>query len=165
MKKFLNVLLIFSKQYFLTLVLAILLVLSTLNQTIFISSFDQAKQAAARWPMLSKPHLQLAEALFETSTLGSTKELKLAEKSFLKNPQLMAKTGNLVNQPRQISSQISFWENKISEGLNNPQVYLDLSILSYQIYNDQKAVAYWQTAFYLDPSNASVPDIKEIIRN
>jgi tetratricopeptide (TPR) repeat protein len=151
------------KLYWLTILLIILLLYSLFIQNFFLSQFDLAKQAVSRWPMLSKPHLLMAQAFFNDGSEKCFQELETAKQSWLKNQKIIIETEKLISQPEKINQEIAFWQEKINEGLQNPAVYLTLASLNYQIDNIEKAREYWQKAFYLDPNNQEVEKIKKLI--
>ncbi len=149
------------KLYWLSILLSILLLYSLFIQNFMLSDFTKAKQAVSRWPMLCKPHLLMAQAFFYDGSELAIKELNLAKKSWLKNKKLIKQTENLVYQPEKIKQEISFWQEKINQGVQNPKVYLQLALLSYQIWDDQKAQEFWQKANYLDPNNKIIKEVGE----
>ena len=57
----------------------------------------------------------------------------------------------LAGRPDEIKNEISSWEKVLTEENESRDVLLNLSLLYYQLYQDEAAKAYWQRAFYLDP--------------
>ena len=57
----------------------------------------------------------------------------------------------IVNKPTEIKKEIAAWEKVLTEENESRDVLLRLSILYYQLYEDEQAKTYWQRAFYLDP--------------
>lgn len=68
----------------------------------------------------------------------------------------------LIKKPDSIRRQISQWERWLTENNEARDVLLKLSLLSYQIYQDEQAKTFWQRAFYLDPQLvSSLPQLAE----
>ncbi len=66
------------------------------------------------------------------------------------------KTATLVaSRPGEIKNEIAAWEKVLTEENESRDVLLRLSILYYQLYEDETAKAFWQRAFYLDPGLVS----------
>lgn len=61
----------------------------------------------------------------------------------------------LIKKTDLIKQEINAWEKVLTEENELRDVLLRLSILSYQLYEDEQAKAYWQRAFYLDPGFVS----------
>ena len=57
----------------------------------------------------------------------------------------------IVNRPSEIKNEITAWEKVLTEENESRDVLLRLSILYYQLYENEQAKTYWQRAFYLDP--------------
>lgn len=95
------------------------------------------------------------------------KELEVANKLlFVKtngNLDNLRKAQEKVKQPERIREEIKSWEKVLEEKPYYRDVLLRLSVLSYQIYEDEKAVEYFLEAEYLDPNNDEVLSLKEII--
>lgn len=153
----------FLKNYLLTSLLIGLVIWSVLTQNFFLSNFEKAKQAVARWPQLSKPHLMFALALFQTGNEQTLKELELGKNRFLKNDKTITFVEEKVTGPEQIKKKIASWERAVEGGLQNPQVYLELSLLNFKIYEDNKALQYWEKANYLDPNSDLVNEVGKIV--
>lgn len=68
-----------------------------------------------------------------------------------------------LKQKAVIEQEISSWEKILQEEPSYRDVLLRLSLLNYQIYENEKAKAYWEKANYLDPNNADVQKVGEII--
>lgn len=153
----------FAKKYLLTYLLSLLLLYFIFNQTFFASDFEKAKTAAARWPQLSKSHLQLSLTLFKTGSADYQEEFNLAKKSLFWNEKKFQSEFAILNQPQFLQEEIKQWETWLNKGVESPEIYLRLSFLEYQLYRDEEAKKYWQKADYLDPNNKIVEEMGKII--
>lgn len=94
-------------------------------------------------------------------------ELEMANKLlFVKNFEIeksVRKAEEKVREPERIREEIKSWEKVLEEKPYYRDVLLRLSILNYQIYEDEKALEYFEQALYLDPNNEQVKQVKEII--
>lgn len=133
----------------------------------------EAKLDAGRWPLSPKKHMQMSRVYFDAGNeIKAKEELTKAKSlapyfSWLDFNQTTARqldqTQKLIEQPEELRKQISFWEEIIQENPYYRDVLLRLSLLSYQLVDDQKAQEYWQRAFYLDPNNDLVQKVGKII--
>lgn len=62
-----------------------------------------------------------------------------------------------------IEQEISLWEEILEAKPEYRDVLLRLALFNWKIYNYDKAKKYWEKADYLDPNNAEVQKIGEII--
>jgi len=147
---------------FITILLILLLTYSIFSQNFFLSPFERAKQAVARWPFLSQTHLDFALALFQTGT-ETNYELSLGKQLLFANSEAIAKTQEIVNQPQKITRQIDFLESLTREGLQSPEIYRRLSLFYWALYKDDQAKTAWQKAWYLDPNNSEVQEAGKLI--
>ncbi len=126
------------------------------------------QERAGFWPWSSKSHSKMAIYWFEAGEeQKALKELEVANKLlFVKtngNLDNLRKAQEKVKQPERIREEIKSWEKVLEEKPYYRDVLLRLSVLSYQIYEDEKAVEYFLEAEYLDPNNDEVLSLKEII--
>jgi tetratricopeptide (TPR) repeat protein len=125
-------------------------------------------ERASYWPWLSKTHLNLSLFWFE---VGDEKkaldELSKANKwLFIKTSwarESLIKAEEKVLEPERIRDEIRSWEKILEERPYFRDVLLRLSILCYQVYEDDKAKEYFTKAEYLDPNNEEVLKVKEVI--
>ena len=61
----------------------------------------------------------------------------------------------VLGQPAVIAGKISAWEKFLTEKNESRDVFLNLAILSYQLYRDDQSRLFWERAFYLDPELVS----------
>ena len=137
------------------------------------SEADQNKLAVSRWPLSIKNHLQLAQSYFDNDELNKTEiEVEKAKRlykffkifDFKKRAAEKIKAGeSLVSQPEKIKKQINYWQTILKDKPNFRDVYLHLSLLHYQLWQDEKAKQAWEKAFYLDPNNENVQAIGELV--
>jgi len=62
-----------------------------------------------------------------------------------------------------IEREIESWEKVLEEKPGYRDILLRLSLLNYQIYENEKAKSYWEKADYLDPNNVEVQKAGKII--
>jgi len=120
------------------------------------------------WPWSAKSHAEMAITWFENGD-----EIKALEELELANRLILVKTEGVkfhlkraedkVREPERIRQEIESWEKVIEVGPDYLDVLLRLSLLNYQIYEDEKTKEYFDKAEYLDPGNEDVLKVKEII--
>lgn len=120
------------------------------------------------WPWSAKSHSEMALAWFEDGNEEEAlKELKRAnelvwwETEAIKEG--LKRAEEKVMEPERIRQEIESWEKVLEEKPYYRDVLLRLALLNYQIYEDEKAEAYWQQANYLDPNNEEGQEVGEII--
>lgn len=136
-------------------------------------SISKTKLRLAHWPLSVKNHLALAEVYFEQGNLNMAKsEVEKANRlyNFFKVFDFRKKTNNqlessllMVNSPDYVNQQINYWHDVLKDKPNFRDVYLHLSLLYYQTWDETKAKEAWQKAFYLDPNNQNVKEIGKLI--
>jgi len=133
---------------------------------------DQARLAVGRWPCSPQKRLQLAEILLANNQERlALNEYYQAEGFYHLSPfalpnklkKKLLETKKLVFQAKEIREEIDYWQK-----VNQAKPYyrdglLNLSLLYYQLWQDQLAQEVWQKAFYLDPNNTRVKKIGTII--
>jgi len=62
-----------------------------------------------------------------------------------------------------IEQEVSSWEKILETKPEYRDILLRLALLNWKIYNNDKAKEYWEKASYLDPNNAEVQKVGEII--
>ena len=62
-----------------------------------------------------------------------------------------------------IELEIESSEKILQEKPSYGDILLKLSLLNYQIYENEKAKSYWEKADYLDPNNVEVQQVGKII--
>lgn len=126
------------------------------------------QERASFWPWSSKSRAEMAVYWFEVGNEEQALiELEMANKLlFVKNFEIeksVRKAEEKVREPERIREEIKSWEKVLEEKPYYRDVLLRLSILNYQIYEDEKALEYFEQALYLDPNNEQVKQVKEII--
>ncbi len=147
------------------LLLAVMLV----NYFLPRNKIMQSQLAASRWPLSVNSHLQIAETYFNNNDLKNAKsELEKAKyyykylkilDIFGKTNQNINKANKLINTPDEIQTQISHLEEFLQNTPDVRDIHLHLSLLYYQLKNDEQAIKNWDKAFYLDPNNETVQEI------
>ena len=131
--------------------------------------FVSQRLAVARWPNSIKKHVELGKVLFDLGDLPQAQvEIQQAEKIY-KYWQVMDINGRLkeqikegrqyVDQKAVIESQVSKLEAILQDKPHYRDVYLQLSVLYYQVWQGDKAKEYWNKAFYLDSNNEKVEEV------
>lgn len=129
----------------------------------------KAKLRTAQWPILPTSHFKMAQAYFNN---GYDQEAKkeffqaylsfrfLLGRNFFPWWQKEAvKTNQLIIKKDQIQDKIDYWEQILKNKPNFRDAYLRLSVLYYQILEDEKAKEMWNKAFYLDPNNEIIQEV------
>lgn len=136
-------------------------------------NFINRQLTSLRWPYSIKKRLDLTKAFFDVGDLEKAKlEVKQANSLYqlfkfidwqgnLKQQLII--TNDLINQPEKIKKQINYWETILINRPNFRDVYLKLSLLYYQLWQDDKARENWHKAFYLDPNNEVVQEVGKIV--
>ena len=120
------------------------------------------------WPWSAKSHAEMALEWFENGDEEkATLELKRANELVLWETEgvreSLKKAEDRVREPERIRKEIESWEKMLEEKPYYRDVLLRLTLLSYQIYEDEKAQEYFERAEYLDPNNEEVEKIGKII--
>ncbi len=126
------------------------------------------QEQASFWPWSSRSHSEMALYWFEVGdeekALG---ELEIANKLLIlktkKNLDSLNKAQEKVTQPERIREEIKSWEKVLEERPYFRDVLLRLSILNYQIYEDEKTIEYFNRASYLDPNYVEVLNFRKVI--
>lgn len=153
--------------------------------------FQLLKEKLIRNPNDFGAHLQLAENFLENNQLEEAertlliadslqnlvdRELTeentrdvLGETSLLKPESWLLKTKQLWQQkrysdPEDIRRLIAAWEKIVEEKPNYRDGYLQLAILHYKLYKNDKAKEYLNKALDLDPNYEPARELEEIIR-
>ncbi|MFH0863607.1 MAG: hypothetical protein V1858_00750 [Candidatus Gottesmanbacteria bacterium] len=154
--------------------------------------YDQARLAVITSPQEISPHFSLAQEYLKYGDIQSVeRELFLAQElvTRLQSPLAIANGGQvrypltanrsvlgaslsplkileeIKSEPQKIQNQISYWEKVIFEKPDYRDGYLQLAILNYQIYENQKAKGYLSKAIEIDPNFGPVQEISKIINN
>ncbi len=124
-------------------------------------------------------HLLLTQAYLEQGDMEAVKrELTLAEnlnsQPKIYNSQLSSVLGTslsplkiwqkIQNEPQRIKEEIVFWEKTVADKPNYRDAYLQLAILNYQIYENQKAKEYLNKALEIDPNFEVTKELGKIIQ-
>ncbi len=67
------------------------------------------------------------------------------------------------NEPQRIKEEIVYWQKIVAERPSYRDAYLQLAILNYQIYENQKAKDYLNKALELDPNFEPTQKLEKII--
>lgn len=104
-------------------------------------------------PLLKIIKIEYLLAILVIISLWGGYERWVEQKTFLKNLQEKTK----------IEQQISEWEKILETKPNYRDILLRLTLLHYQIYNQEKAQENWLKVNYLDPNNQEVQKVGQII--
>jgi len=119
------------------------------------------------WPWSAKSHAKMATEFFEKGEEEKAKkELKIANRLlFLSLTSTKTEVKNAekkVNEPDEIKQEIESWENILEKRPFYRDVLLRLTILNYQLYENERALEYFERAEYLDPKNEEVVRVGEL---
>lgn len=137
------------------------------------NEITKSKFDVGHWPLSAKKHLQFSQTLFNNNKEDqAVEEYKKAKAlyqplSFLdlnqKTKKKLKKTEELIFQAENTRKKIDYWETVLKNKPHSRDILLNLTALSYKLWQDEKAQDYWQKAFYLDPNNKKVLELGEII--
>lgn len=138
------------------------------------NEFQLLKEKLIRNPNDFGAHLQLAENFLENNQLEEAeRSLRLARQhlggEMILGEQVNTKLNELWQQkrysdPKDIRRLISAWEKIVEEKPNYRDGYLQLAILHYKLYENDKAKEYLNKALDLDPNYEPARELEEIIR-
>jgi len=123
------------------------------------------QEKAAWWPWASKAHAEMSLAWFDNGNEKKARdELLLANKLMwiksLEGVSLLNGAEIKVKEPERIRKEVEQWEKEVEQKPYYRDALLKLSMLNYQLYEDEKAKEYFKKAFYLDPTGEEVLKIK-----
>jgi tetratricopeptide (TPR) repeat protein len=153
------------KRYF-TPILVALFFLITLG-AFFLpkNDFQSEKEQLVKSPADTQTQLKLAEELLANHQFEEAeKVLQLAglkETPPEKLTELWLK--KFSNNPRDIPRLISFWEKFLEQRPDYRDGWLQLALLNFKIYENEKAQKALEKALFLDPNHEPAKILKEII--
>jgi tetratricopeptide (TPR) repeat protein len=138
------------------------------------SEFKKTLLKTARQPLSLKKHILLSQSFFANGYYNLTKnEIKKAEKlnkifGFLdfknENSKLISLTNDLKNKPEEIKKDIEKYKLILKTKPFYKNIYYRLSLNYWQIYQNDKALTFFNKAFYLDPNSSTTKEIEKIIK-
>lgn len=139
-------------------------------------AFERAKLAVMFYPNDLNSHLFLVQEYLKRGELEEVeRELLLAQELTEKTPETTSSgvlgatlspikiLAKIKNEPQRIKNEISFWEKVVSEKPDYRDAYLQLAILNYQIYENEKAKEYLRIALELDPNYEPARKLEKIL--
>jgi len=136
-----------------------------------------------KWRLLQNPndfqtHLALAEKLLDNNQFQEAEQTLLVAQQIKilgdKDTKILGeKTNSKINElwqreyysnPKDIKRLISAWEKIVQEKPNYRDGYLQLAILNYKIYENEKAKEYLNKALEIDPNFEPALELQKIIR-
>jgi len=124
-----------------------------------------------------KTHLALAEQLLANNQFKEAEEaLQLAQNLQIKNSPNLKVLGETTNfqiqalwqekhyaDPQDIKKLITLWEKIVAEKSNYRDGYLQLALLNYKIYENQKAIESLKKALEIDPNFAEARKLEKLL--
>jgi len=161
------------KEFYLLFLSSFLFVIIIISYFLPQNKIQKAKLDAGRWPWRAKKQISLVKVFFENNQEQKAKQqlafskkiLFLSPFNYKKIKQEIDNNKNILNQKKEIQEKITYWEEIIQNKPNYRDVSLYLSLLYYQIWEQQKAETYWKKAFWLDPNNSFIQKVGEIVNN
>lgn len=157
-------------------VLAGFLVINLLPLPSFdLFAFEQAKITVMLFPKDISTHLILAQEYLKRGDVEALeRELLLSQELVEKNPPSTPSVlgealspikilEKIKNEPQAIREEISYWENVVSQKPDYRDAYLQLAILNYQIYENEKAREYLKKVQELDPNFQPAKELEKIL--
>ncbi len=140
-------------------------------------NFEQARITVMLSPNDASSHLVLAQEYLKKGSMQDVeRELNLAQEltssyqpsasssvlgSSLSPLKILEK---IKNEPQRIRNEIIFWEKVVSERPGYRDGYLQLAILNYQLYENDKAKEYLNKALEIDPNFEVTKELGKIIQ-
>jgi len=146
------------------------------------NEFQLIKEKLAKNPNDFEAHLKLAEKFLETNQLEEAeKALLLAQKlqtsnseSQIPNNFILGEKSNKklkelwqekdYSDPKDIRRLISVWEKIVAEKPNYRDGYLQLAILHYKVFENEKAKEYLGKALDIDPNFEPAREMEKILK-
>jgi tetratricopeptide (TPR) repeat protein len=141
--------------------------------------YPQQESQRLKWQLLNNPQdvktqLRLAEIFLENHQFNEAEKiLLLAESNQKNNPQVLGETTNLnlaslkqqknLSDPQDIKKLISLWEKIVAEKPDYRDGYLQLAILNYKIWQNEKAQEYLKKALIVDPNFGPALELEKVI--
>ena len=133
--------------------------------------FKKAQFNVSLWPQIPFSHLAFSRDLFEKGQKDlSQKQFEIGKNQveilnkvylgFLFERDLL-ETEKIINQEGDIKKQLEILEEQLEEMPYSWQLLLKKAVLSYQIYENEKAEDAWSLAYWLDPNNEEVLVLKD----
>jgi len=140
--------------------------------------YPQQESQRLKWQLLNNPRdvntqLRLAEIFLENHQFNEAEKMLLsAEKNQNNSPQVLGETASNLNHlwqqkhladPQDIRKLISLWEKIVAEKPDYRDGYLQLAILNYKIWQNEKAQEYLKKALIVDPNFGPALELEKII--
>ena len=150
-----------------------LLFLILTNYLIPKNKIEGTKLAVARWPFSVQKHLRLIKVFFGNGNSVKTKEeIKLIQMSSFMSLNIklipglqkeFKETETMIELPNKLEQQINQFEVILAEKPYYRDLYLRLSLLYLQTWQNEQAKNAWQIAYYLDPNNPQIKQLEKLI--
>ncbi|PIU33036.1 hypothetical protein COY29_04310 [Candidatus Woesebacteria bacterium CG_4_10_14_0_2_um_filter_39_14] len=132
--------------------------------------YPQQESQRLKWQLLNNPRdlntqLRLATIFLENNQFNEAEKILLLAASNQKNnPNLasLRQQKNLSN-PQDIRKLIGLWEKIVAEKPDYRDGYLQLAILNYKIWQNEKAQDYLKKALIVDPNFGPALELEKII--
>jgi len=138
-------------------------------------AFEQAKITVMLFPKDISIHLILAQEYLKRGDVEALeRELLLSQELVEKNPPSTPSVlgealspikilEKIKNEPQRIGQEISYWENVVSQKPDYRDAYLQLAILNYRIYKNEKAKEYLKRAREIDPNYEPARGLERVL--
>jgi len=129
------------------------------------SEAQTLKQQLLRNPQDLKSQLKLTEIfLTNHQFIAAEKMLSLMESNQKNNSQVLAlRQQKNLSDPKDIKKLITFWEKILTEKPHYRDAYLQLAILHYKVWQNEKAGEYLKKALITDPNFEPTLKLKQLI--
>ena len=173
--KHLSIVLFPYKKYLITFLLLFVLLMILASSFEYKNRAENARNQLTAYPWLAISHLNMAQNWYEFGYLEKAKStLRTINASFFLSWQIKTIPAwqkkyevvkNNIETKEKIEAEIKQWEQWIVTNPPSFDIYLRLSLLNYQVKNDQQAKEYAQKAAYLNPTNENVKKMEELLNN
>jgi len=131
------------------------------------SSFALSKKEVLKHPNNPEVHLHLAQLYQEKNDLeNAKKELILAlslDPNYQEAKNLLEKIRNIEEEPEKIKEEIKKWEEVLKEKPGHRDIYFQIAVLNWQIYQNQEALEAVNKALELDPNFEPAKNFKKLL--
>lgn len=155
----------------------VILTIFLINLSLFLPKdrFQQAKERLVRNPSDLQAHLILAEEHLKNNQIDEAeRELLWAEKHLRGGVAPAAYLGGesvfdrlwqqkRYSDPEDIKELIKYWEGIVSEKPDYRDGFIQLALLHYKLYQNEKAKEYLQKALELDPNFKPAREMEKIL--
>lgn len=152
----------------------LLFVLVFISYFIPKNSIKHTTLQVSYFPYSAINRLDLSKIYWQNSSLNKANlefnnALKITQNKLLFNnnkDSLFELSSNMklqLEKPALLEQEIINLEKLLNTNVNSRDIYLRLSLLYFELWNERQSQDYWQKAYYLDPNNKEVLEVGKLI--